>query len=454
MFRNRDVAYRVVSVLRAKKVRLRICNNQALDILNPAFDILLPILIELAQGEASSTSYRASGAHDVRAKRGEYRGGTVPFGMTTEKRDNGAGGVKSFLVPVTGINPAYPTELITGIVDGQKIMSPSHIKNEADLVKELFYRYTNGDSLTDIAEWINDCNFPSAKGANWVQTTVRRILSNPHYTGRVVHRGKVIKDSNGQDLICNQVMVSDETFALTQARLKSRGKASKRRNSYKLSGLIVCGSCGQRMSGRPGSNESNRSYSCRIKYVNKQLCPSPNHITAIGLEAFLYQMLSELATNKPEVLADLGKKVETVDMYAEKRAELTAKLVEIDSKISVEVDALSKEGLKYMRNIVTKELTDLEQDANAVATLAKVAFEGAAQFKQAWDSNSRQHLSLALGAIIDKVVILPKKKAKSMNWMSIKNAGWTVNLHRVEIHWANGTVMNMGAVEADVETLK
>jgi len=448
LWRRRDVANRVVSVLRAKKVLLRVCNNPALDILNPAFDMLLPILIEMTQSDSSNTSYRQTGAHKVRSARGEYRGGGVPFGMTTEKRVT-ANGEKSFLKVNREPNASYPTELIIGTENGVDIKVPSHILSESDLVKEMFARSSRGDNLTDIAVWLNDNAFSTARSdtSSWSQTVVKRVLTNPHYTGRVVYKSKVVKDDQGNDLIINERFIDDDTFALVQARLDSRYRVTGTRRSYKLSGLLFCATCDYRMSGRPGNSTTNRSYGCRTHSVDKHKCAVANYINTDGIEKFFYDLISDLAETKPDMLIKLGTREEVIDQHADKRAELTLKLASIDEQIVAESDALSKEGLKHMRNIVSKQIVELEQDAYGAALQTRVAFEGAAQFKQAWDSNNRTHLSLALRTIIDKVVIHPAKSVKKMNWKSLNAAGWPCNLHRITIHWANGTVMNLGEID-------
>ncbi len=448
LFRNREVAVRVMSVLRSKKVKLKLCNNPSLDILDKNFDMVLSVLIEMSQGEGANTQYRATGAHQVRAARGEYRGGGVPFGMVTEKRET-PNGLKSFLKINRETNPNYPAEIVVGMKDGVAIKEKSHILCESDLVKEMYAKSSRGDNLTDIAVWLNACGFPTAASdtSSWSQTVVRRILSNPHYTGRVVYKSKVVKDANGNDLIINEQFIDDDTFALVQARLDSRYRVSGTRRSYKLSGLLFCGECDSRMSGRPGNSTTNRSYGCKWHYLDKTKCTNPNFINTDNLEKFFYDMLSELAETKPEMLVSLGTREEVVDQNAEKRAELTLKLKDLEAKIEAEQDALTKEGLRHMRNIVSKQIVEIEQDAYAATVLAKVAFEGAAQFKQAWDSNNRTHLMLAMRTIIDKIVILPTEVTGKMNWVTLKKLNWPVNLNRVVIHWANGTVMNMGQVQ-------
>jgi hypothetical protein len=368
--------------------------------------------------------------------------------MTTEKRITPSG-EKSFLKINREPNTSYPTELIIGTSNGVDIKIPSHILSESDLVKEMFARSSRGDNLTDIAVWLNANGFATAKTDTgfWSQTVIKRVLTNPHYTGRVVYKSKVVKDSEGNCLIVNERFINDDTFALVQARLDARYRTSGTRRSYKLSGLLFCATCDYRMSGRPGNATSNRSYGCRTHSVDKDKCAVANYIVTDGIEKFFYDLISDLAETKPEMLKTLATREEVIDQHADKKAELTLKLASLEEQINKETDTLSKEGLKHMRSIVSKQIVELEQDAYGAALQTRVAFEGAAQFKQAWDSDNRTHLSLALRTIIDKVVIHPAKSVKKMNWKSLNAAGWPCNLHRVTIHWANGTVMNLGEID-------
>ena len=448
LFRNVDVANRVLSVFRSKKVILRLCNNASLDILDPNFDMMLSFHIQMAESSSASTAYRQTGAHKIRAARGEYRGGGVPFGMTTEKRITPSG-EKSFLKINREPNTSYPTELIIGTSNGIDIKIPTHILSESDLVKEMFSRSSRGDTLTDIAVWLNANGFATARFDTgfWSQTVIKKTLTNPHYTGRVVYKSKVVKDDLGNDLIVNEAFIDDDTFALVQSRLDALNRVPGTRRSYKLSGLLFCATCDCRMSGRPGNATSNRSYGCRTHSVNKDTCAVANYIVTDGIEKLIYDLISKLAETKPEMLKKLATREEVIDQHADKRAELTLKLASLEEQIKNEVDSLELEGLKHMHGIASKQIVELEQDAYGAALQTRVAFEGAAQFKQAWDSGNRTHLFLALRTILDKVVIHPAKSVKKMNWKSLNAAGWPCNLHRVTIHWANGAVMNLGEID-------
>ena len=59
--------------------------------------------------------------------------------------------------------------------------------SEAEVVKLIYDMYINREyGIRKIAKYLNNNNIPAKRGGEWHFKTVRRILSNPIYTGRVV----------------------------------------------------------------------------------------------------------------------------------------------------------------------------------------------------------------------------------------------------------------------------
>lgn len=59
---------------------------------------------------------------------------------------------------------------------------------EADVVRLIFKTYSSGKlGLRKIASMLNDKELPSKKGKQWTAKTIRRILSNPIYTGILIN---------------------------------------------------------------------------------------------------------------------------------------------------------------------------------------------------------------------------------------------------------------------------
>lgn len=147
-------------------------------------------------------------------------------------------------------------------------------EKEAAVVKLIFQLYTKesyGDSK--IANYLMEHKIPTASGNfNWDKTTVRSILKNPVYTGRVVWGKKKInynkigiKESKLQDknkwLIYegkHEAIIDDEIFEEAQGVAKKRYTPRSHTNKTlrnPLAGLIKCGGCGSTMTIRTDKNK-------------------------------------------------------------------------------------------------------------------------------------------------------------------------------------------------------
>lgn len=86
---------------------------------------------------------------------------------------------------------------------------------EARVVAEFFRMYREGMSLRQIAEVMNRRNLPTSRGGRWWASTIRHILRNPIYIGRV-RRNDMFRESGKPSLI------EPEVFEEVQTRLTAR----------------------------------------------------------------------------------------------------------------------------------------------------------------------------------------------------------------------------------------
>jgi len=61
------------------------------------------------------------------------------------------------------------------------------IETEAAIVRDIFARFHAGDSLRGVAAWLNGTGVPTRRGNPWGPSSVRDILTNPRYCGRVYY---------------------------------------------------------------------------------------------------------------------------------------------------------------------------------------------------------------------------------------------------------------------------
>ncbi|MBM7616316.1 recombinase family protein [Alkaliphilus hydrothermalis] len=148
-------------------------------------------------------------------------------------------------------------------------------KKQAKVVKLIFQLYIKenyGDSK--IASYLIDKKIPTAsENLNWDKTTIRTILKNPVYTGKVIwgkKRFKYDKEGNKHYRLQNEedwliyegkheAIIDPETFQEAQKIAKKRHNPTKTHKTKELrnplAGLLKCGSCGSTMTIRTQKNK-------------------------------------------------------------------------------------------------------------------------------------------------------------------------------------------------------
>ena len=165
-------------------------------------------------------------------------------------------------------------------VDGERrrICDPEHPggihthPEEGQAVQELFHRYASGlTTLSHLATWLNTQGFrtrnrhklspgqgnPVAEPRQFTTASVRGILHNPFYTGRVRHKDQVLPG-------VHPALVSSSLFDSVQTTMKKNSGRSETLHTrpereYLLKGLIRCAHCGLPMWAQTYKN-GNRYY--------------------------------------------------------------------------------------------------------------------------------------------------------------------------------------------------
>lgn len=123
-------------------------------------------------------------------------------------------------------------------------------------VHEIFQKYSEGMSMAQIVEWLNDSGYKTASGHKFVPNSLQKILRNEKYIG-VYRFGDLVVENAIPPIIDNDL------FEKVQNRLK-RNSTSKARNKakveYLLSGKLFCGHCGKLMVGESGVSHTGQTY--------------------------------------------------------------------------------------------------------------------------------------------------------------------------------------------------
>lgn len=145
------------------------------------------------------------------------------------------------------------------------------IPEEAETVREIFRRVSEGEMLIRIVEDLNRRGIRTKHGSLWNKSSFNKLLSNERYIGVYIYKGHRIPGGF-------PVIIEKELFDAVQDRItnkpNSRGNTKRRRTeygTYLLTGKIYCGKCQKPMTGISGTGRHGDRcfyYSCVGKKVD------------------------------------------------------------------------------------------------------------------------------------------------------------------------------------------
>ena len=138
--------------------------------------------------------------------------------------------------------------------NGKRVMIPE--PEEAELVREIFRRFLNGEGLYPIARHLNAIGVKTHRGSPFENRTVEYIIRNPVYIGKIrwTPTGKSRRNFSNPDTIIADANHEAIIDAATWTAAQERMKAVKEQWGYKarpaselkdwLGGVVRCAECG------------------------------------------------------------------------------------------------------------------------------------------------------------------------------------------------------------------
>lgn len=222
---------------------------------------------------------------------------------------------------------------------GYVIDADKHFQIEpvgAKVVREIFQKYADGMSATQIVNWCNEQGFKTSRGNPFNKNSLSRILHNDKYIG--IYRYMDIEIEGGIPQIIDKDLF-DKVQSMRKRNRKAKAR-SKAKEQYLLTTKLFCGYCGSPMIGESGTSKSGKIYHY-YKCANrkrKHNCDKKNEKKDI-LESTVVQYTVDT------VLTD-----ENIDKIADKAIELIKKEAADDSYLN---------GLKERLKSVDNKLENL-----------------------------------------------------------------------------------------------
>jgi site-specific DNA recombinase len=237
--RNQRVMLESISILAKHNVSL-VSITENIDYSTPQGKLFTQMLGSFAEYFSGALATHVSKGLDQRAREGKYTGG-IPFGYESCWIKGEKGGKQ------LRCNPEHPAGI--------------HVHpEEGPAVTELFNKNASGSvTLSQLASWLNNKglrtrNMHKLSGPDgtfssgprlFTTASVRGILHNPFYTGRITHKGQLLAGAH-------EALVSQEIFDIVQVMLKKNSGRSETlcprpEREYLLKGLARCVYCGMPM---------------------------------------------------------------------------------------------------------------------------------------------------------------------------------------------------------------
>ena len=271
-------------------------------------------------------------------------------------------------------------------------------EKEAEAVKFIFNEYGNGKGYKAITNQLNKLGYKTKKGNDFSVGSIREILTNPVYIGKVRYNvrqnwsEKRRRNINANPIITDglhEPIIDESLWDKVQAIMESKkGKPSRIYDGeYPLTGILRCPKCGAGMVISRTTNKLADGTKKRIVYYccgawkNKgtSVCNS-NTIRVEKANEYVFNKLSELLTNEKMVKAIVknvnNERVRKINPAKKELSKIDNELEKLDKKRTklfeaYEDEIITKEEFRERKEELTKRIKALEAEkAPLIVTLS------------------------------------------------------------------------------------
>ena len=166
------------------------------------------------------------------------------------------------------------------------------IPEEAETVKLIYKLYLDGHGSKYIASELNRMGIKPQKSENWEYPSIKKILANPVYCGKIGWKTK----SNGDILYqgLHEPVIDENTFNAVQEKRKSNPVAQIHPNDRLLNyyhGILYCSNCGHQLKRRCISSTGKDYLLCVYRECRgKTVCASMKDVDESVIASFRYRI--------------------------------------------------------------------------------------------------------------------------------------------------------------------
>ena len=235
------------------------------------------------------------------------------------------------------------------------------VPEEAEVIRLIYRLYLDGHGAKFISAELNRMGIRPQKSNLWEVPSIKKILTNPLYCGKIGWKNK----SNGDTLYQgkHEPIVSEEIFNAVQDKKKNNPVAQLHPNDVLLNyyhGILYCNNCGHQMKRRFLASNGHEHILCAYSQCRGvTVGASFEEVDNAVLSALRYRIeklseFSETPQEKPEELTpDYRKPIETELEKAKKQQNKLYDLLEqgiYDANVFLERSKIIGEKIKTLEN--------------------------------------------------------------------------------------------------------
>ncbi len=311
---------------------------------------------------------------------------------------------------------------------GEKTYIPDEESGNANIVREIFQRYADGEKQREIAISLGERGVRTKQGNMPENRWVEYILRNPCYIGKLRYTVDGIRAVSRRDYDNDKIMVveghhepliSMELWEKVQKMLDDQKKAypkyAKREQpiNYMLKGLVRCSACEGTMALASAVSGKSKVRTMQCCHYSKGRCHTSHSITMPRIETAFMQGLKKalgekqfainpktpkksapnqvdydkliaveerrLARAKEAYLAE----IDSIEQYAQNKKEITARIEDLKTMQNkeifqeIDVDAFAKKVAGVVEFIERTDVTDTAKNEALHTIIEKIVYEKA-----------------------------------------------------------------------------
>jgi len=317
--------------------------------------------------------------------------------------------------------------------------------DESKIVKEIFTMFLDKNiSMTQIAKTLNARKVPTKNNTTWKPATIKQILINPTYIGKVrysLHDENKYFESDGH----HEPIITNKMFQLVQDKIKnmpigSRTKKPKDENYF--CGALVCATCGSKFTtknvsktGKNGEKLYNRNYTCSKKiYHNDEIaCKSPL-ISHNKMEDAFFEYIKNIndpteveginiENNAKKIEQELIESIVDCEKKLDGLQDRNRKVMELFVKGSLQFDEYRKmlDMMNEEFDILDSELQRKKTELPLITTVPDVMPQDVIlNIQENWKELSNNERMMFLQRFVKKINIKVEKVPLSRNVVTIQ----------------------------------